>query len=93
MLAAITDKGQITVSTEIHDRLDIPPGTQLEFESLSDEALRVWACGSANRFGLPRRDVMKAWTVEKMDGGIVLAESERRAQDPPNGTLAGVRLL
>lgn len=41
MLAAITDKGQIMVSTEIHDCLDIPPGTQLEFESLSDEALRV----------------------------------------------------
>lgn len=79
MVVTVTDKGQLTVPKAVRDRLDIRPGTKVDFEIMPDGSvrMRVLARGAGNLFGLLHRRGAKARTIEEMDAGIAKAASDR----------------
>lgn len=84
MVVTVTDKGQLTVPKALRDKLDIRPGTKLDFEILPDGSvrMRVLARGAQNLFGLLQRRGEKAHSVEDMDAGIAksIADRAKRAK-------------
>lgn len=79
MATIVTEKGQLTVPKAVRDRLDIRPGTKVDFEILSDGSvrMRVLARGTEKLFGLLHRRGGKSRTVEEMDAGIAKAVTSR----------------
>lgn len=89
MIVTVTDKGQLTVPKAIRERLDIRPGTKLDFEPMPDGTLRVrvLARGAGRLYGLLQRPGGKALDTAEMDAGIgdAVAERDRRSK-PGRGT-------
>lgn len=79
MVSTVTDKGQVTLPKAIRDRLDIRPGTKLEFEVQPDGTLRVRVLsrGSTGLFGLLARPGEAARSLDDMEAGLGAAVKER----------------
>jgi AbrB family looped-hinge helix DNA binding protein len=79
VVVTVTDKGQLTVPKALRDRLDIRPGTKVDFDLMPDGSVRmtVLARGAGNLFGLLHRRGRKSRSIEEMDAGIVKATANR----------------
>ena len=79
MLATVTDKGQVTLPKAIRDRLNIRPGSRIDFQVTADKKLtaQVQTRGSEGLFGLLKRPGQKTLTLEEMDEAITEMVIER----------------
>jgi antitoxin PrlF len=79
MVVTVTDKGQLTVPKAVREKLDIRPGTKVDFEVMPDGSVRmkVLTRGAAKLLGLLQRPRRKPHTVEEMGAGVGAAVADR----------------
>jgi AbrB family looped-hinge helix DNA binding protein len=79
MFSTVTDKGQVTLPKAIRDRLNIGPGTRIDFEIQPDDTLkvRVLTRGASGLFGLIARPGEAVRSLDEIDAGIAAAVNER----------------
>lgn len=82
MITTITSKGQVTLPKAIRDRLNLAPGTLLDFTV--DEAgvltARPVTQKASSLAGLLKRPGQKALSIEEMDDAIARAVIEKDRQ-------------
>lgn len=79
MITTITSKGQVTLPKAIRDRLNLGPGTLLDFTVDDDGVLtaRPVTRTATSLAGLLKRPGQKALSIEEMDEAIAAGAIER----------------